>query len=132
MEEMILKVSFCSKAWFDKHQADISIISDTEKEKLANITRGVPCIVAVDEYPTIDMYAVIPNNSGEISLSDDIYANAVEMASLLNDIDGISNEVEVSLNGFNVTGAIREAILEVLKLLIPKYTYTYKEGRESL
>lgn len=127
-EEMKLKVNFCSKEWFDKQ--DIKI-SDIERENMENITKGSPCIGSVDLYPVIDTYAVFIVDK-EISLSDDIYPSALQLASLLRDTEGISKEVEVSLNGFEVTETIRGAILEVLKLLIPDYDYIYKEGREIL
>ena len=122
-EEMILKVSFCSKGWFLEN-ADTTKTSDTEKESLDNLERGNPCIIAMDKYPVIDVYAVFPDCK-EISLSNDIYPNIVEMAVLLKDIEDISNRVEVSLNGFDPGDTIKHAILEVLVTLMPQFTFYY-------
>ena len=127
-EEMILKMSLCSKEWFDKQDLNIS---DIEREDIRNLTKGSPRIGSVDLYPVIDTYAVFIVDK-EISLSDDIYPSVLQMASLLKGMEGISKEVEVSLNGFETTETIRGAILEVLKLLIPQYNYIYREGRENL
>ena len=127
-EEMVLRMSFCSKEWFDKQDLNIS---DIEREDIKNITKGFPCIGSVDLYPVIDTYAVFIVDK-EISLSDDIYPSVVKMASLIKGMEGISKEVEVFLHGFEVTETIQGAILDVLKLLIPEYNYIYKEGRENL
>jgi hypothetical protein len=123
-EEMILKINFCTKSWIDGKDDSINIC-DTEKERLRNIKRGIPCIVANgDKFPEIWMYAVFPDCK-EVSLSDDIYPNIVEMANLLKDIDGISKDVSVRLEGFKLNETIQGAIIEVLKLLIPQYKYHY-------
>ena len=123
-EEMNLKVVFCSKTWYD---SNVQITpSECEKESLRNITRGKACIMSEDNYPEMDIYALTPDPK-EFSLSDDVYPNIVEIASFMHDCDYISKMATVSVKGVDCHDSLKQAILEVMKLLIPQFDYTYEE-----
>ena len=124
-KEMILKVSFCSKSWVENN-LDMDRLSDIESEKLSTFDRGEPCIISVDNYPNIEVVGTFPDCS-EISLSDDIYPNIVEMASIMKNIDDIQEEVTVSFGGVEPSEGIKVAVLDVLKLLMPRYSYSLSE-----